>query len=220
MRQKWSNALEVKHIIQTSCWAVILHTLSLSVSVVCAANRLSSSAILAASNEPSLLETASKDWGGESVKSLVIQWYIWHKMSHEHDIYPSLSSSQQLLSLSLHLVDFCRLWLDLILQSLQFLQKYRKYMNLLSEMKETLFDWSSEFESGDDPYLWPRLQTQQRTVPRKFSPITFINIFFHFSKPVSLGRFWLWPTHNKEKYKYTLFLFSMIFLIYSYSTVL
>lgn len=47
-----------------------------------------------------------------------------------------------------------------------------------------------------DPYV--RLQTQQRTVPRKFNPITFINIFFHFSKPVSLSRFWLWPTNNKS----------------------
>lgn len=44
-------------------------------------------------------------------------------MSYLHDVYPSFSSSQQLLSLRLHLVDFCRLRLDLTPQSLQLLQQ-------------------------------------------------------------------------------------------------
>lgn len=65
--------------------------------------------------------TEEKPVEGQFIKHVL--WYTWYEMSYLHDIYPSFSSSQQLLSLCLHLVDFCRLWLDLTPQSLQLLQQ-------------------------------------------------------------------------------------------------
>lgn len=84
MIQRFRDQTSYTHLVVT----LILHTLSLSVSVVCAVSRLSSSAILAASNEPSLPETASEDWGeisemlinSASVKNnaihLACAWYL------------------------------------------------------------------------------------------------------------------------------------------------
>lgn len=177
-REKKKTQLTV---LQTFYWTVILHTLSLSVSVVCAASLLSSSAILAASTEPSLTGTALEDWErpAESWFILVsVNNYVIYLAQHVTSAYlprlhlfwaalVSLSSSGWFLPTGTG-PDSSEPPAPATNKVNQHLQKYMQHtVYSLSENKKNALDWSYKVQSGDIPYFWyrQRLQNQQWVEP-------------------------------------------------------